>query len=132
MVIEKLTEIQSLHEQREMFDANEIIIDKGVWIEILDFDPNTEQVNIKHRWEVENVEKKEEGDIKKYKVTCKVLNIKEYEKNKKEIAKEVLKKHSKKLKTSFAKCLVEGIETKSIPELKYVLNKLGGKVKDGK
>ena len=66
-----------------MFDANEIIIDKGVWIEILDFDPNTEQVNIKNRWEVENVEKKEEGDTKKYKVTCKVLNIKEYEKKKK-------------------------------------------------
>lgn len=128
---EKLIEIQSLHEQREIFDSD-TLVEKGVWIEILDFNPETEQVDIKQRWEVEKVDKKEEGDVKKYKVICKKLNIKDYEEAKKKIAKEVLKKHSDKLKASFAKCLVEGINTKSIPELKHILIKLGEKIKDGK
>ena len=128
---EKLTEIQSLHEQREMFE-NDIIIKKGIWIEVIEFDQVTEYADVKHRWEVEKVEEKEEGDFKKYKVTCKILNIEKDEKNKKKMAKEVLNKHSKRLKASFAKCLIEGIETRSIPDLKHVLNKLGGKVKNGK
>ena len=128
---ETLTEIQSLHEQREEF-SNSVVIEKGIWIEVLDFNPHTEQVNIKHRWEVEKVEKSREKDVEKYKITCKRLNIKDYEKNKKKIAQKVFKKHKDRLKASFAKCLIEGIEIRSIPDLKHILNKLGGKVKDGK
>ena len=124
--MEKLTEIGSMHEQREEF-CGSTIIKKGVWIEILNFDSNTEQVDIKHRWEVEKVEKRIDKDVEKYKVICKVLNIKDYEKNKKKIAKEVFEKHKDKLKASFAKCLIEGIEVNSIPQLKHILNKLGGK-----
>ena len=129
--MEKLTEIQSLHEQREMFD-NDIIVKKGIWIEVIEFDQITEYADVKHRWEIEKIEEKEEGNLKKYKVTCKILDIKGDEKNKKRMAKKVLDKHSKRLKASFAKCLIEGIETRSIPDLKHALNKLGGKVKSGK
>lgn len=114
-----------------MFE-NGPLIEPGVWIEVLDLNPETEQVEIKNRWEVEKIDEKKEGNIKRYKVTCKILNIRDHEKNKQKLAKDVLKKHSEKLKASFAKCLVEGISTKSIPDLKHILNKLGEKVKDGK
>ena len=129
--METLTEIESMHEQRERF-GEPTVIKKGVWIEVLDFDPNTEQVNINHRWEVKKIEKSLDKDIEKYKVICKILKIKPYEKNKEKIAKKVIEKHKDKLKASFAKCLIDGIEVNSIPDLKHILNKLGGKVKNGK
>ena len=44
-----------MHEQREIFGNPEVIIKKGIWIEILEFNPDTEQIDIKHRWEVEKV-----------------------------------------------------------------------------
>ena len=127
---EKLLEIQSLHEQREKFNNPDVIIEKGVWIEILDFDTDTEQVNINHRWEVESVEKKEEHGIKKYKIICIQKDIKESDKSKKALAEKVLGKHKEKLKASFAKVLVEGIEYGSAGKLKYMLNRLG-ETKDG-
>lgn len=128
--MEKLTEIQSLHEQRERFGNPDILIDKGVWLEIVAFNPNTEQVDIKHRWEVENVESTEEKNVRNYKVTCKKLNIKEYEDKKREIAKKVYEKHKLKLKASFIKCMVEGISICPSKELRELLNKLEGGNKD--
>ena len=98
--IKKLVEVQSMHEQREYFDNPCRIVKKGVWIEILNFNPNTEQVDIKHRWEVENVDKKIEDGFEKYKVTCKVLDINKIEKEKKKIAEKVLNKHAEILKAS--------------------------------
>jgi len=125
--IKKLVEVQSMHEQREYFDSPGLIVKKGVWIEILNFNPNTEQVDIKHRWEVEQVEEKTEGDLKKYKVTCKILDIKKIDEAKKKIAEKVLNKHAEILKASFAKCLVDGIEVRTLDNLKSILIKLGGK-----
>jgi len=126
----KLTEVQSMHEQREYFNNPDLIVEKGVWIEVLDFNPNTEQVDIKHRWEVEKVETSIEGDLKKYKVTCKVLDIDKIDNKKKKIAKKVLYKHAEKLKASFAKCLVDGIDARTLENLKDLLVKLGGKIDD--
>ena len=123
----KLIEVQSMHEQREYFNSPCRITKKGSWIEILNFDPNTEQVDIKHRWEVEKVEQKTEGDLKKYKVTCKILDIKKIDNKNKKIAEKVLKKHAEILKASFAKCLVDGIEVRALDNLKSILIKLGGK-----
>ena len=120
----KLTEIQSLHEQREIIGNPEVVVKEGVWIEIINFIPETEAVEIIRRFEVEKVEKSQEGDIKKYKVTCKELNIKEAEESKRKVARLVLHKHLEKLKASFAKCLVDGIEAKSIQDLKAMSNKL--------
>ena len=125
--IKKLVEVQSMHEQREYFNSPCRIVKKGVWIEILNFNPDTEQVDIKHRWEVEKVEEKIEDERKKYKVTCKVLDIDKIDGKKKKIAKKVLKKHAEILKASFAKCLVDGIDVKTIATLKGILIKLGGK-----
>lgn len=125
-----LTEVQSIHEQREIFGNPDIIVKPGVWIEVLNFDPQTEQVEHVHRWEVEKVEKKQgkgkEKDIKKYKIICKPLDIKKDWDKKLKLSERLLKKHEEKFKASFAKCLVEGINVKSIPKLKYILNKLGG------
>lgn len=123
----KLTEVQSMHEQREYFGSPCRITKKGSWIEVLNFDSNTEKVDIKHRWEVEKIEQKTEGDLKKYKVTCKILDIKKIDDKKKKIAEKVLKKHAEILKASFAKCLIDGIEVRALDNLKSILIKLGGK-----
>ncbi len=120
----KLLQIHSLHEQREMFGNPEIIIEKGVWIEIVNFTMETELIEVLRRFEVEKVEKIQVGDIKKYKVTCKELNIKEIDEEKRKVARLVLNKHLEKLKASFAKCLIDGIEAKSIQQLKNISNKL--------
>ena len=124
MTTNKLIEVESLHEQREEFSNHGVIIKKGVWIEILEFDSDTEQVNINHRWEVESVEKKEEKGIRKYEVVCKIMDIKKDNDIKKALAKQVLEKHTKKLRTSFAKSLIEGVDYKSVSYLKNMLNKL--------
>lgn len=120
----KLIEIQSLHEQREIIGNPEVVVKEGVWIEIINFVPDTEEVEVLKRFEVKKVEKSQVGDIKKYKVTCKKLGIKEAEERKRKVARLVLKKHLKKLKASFAKCLVDGIEAKSVQDLKSMSNKL--------
>ena len=120
----KLLQIHSLHEQREMFSNPEIIIKKGIWIEIVNFTQETELIEVLRRFEVEKVEKIQVGDIKKYKVTCKELSIKEIDEKKRKVARLVLDKHLEKLKASFAKCLIDGIEAKSIQQLKNISNKL--------
>lgn len=120
----KLTEIQSIHEQRELMGNPDIIVKEGVWIEIVNFTSETELVKVLRRFEVEKVEKSQIGDIKKYKVICKELNIKDAEERKRKIARLVLQKHMEKLKASFAKCLVDGIAVKTIQELKGISNKL--------
>ena len=58
--------------------------------------PDTELVEVLRRFEVEKIEKSQNGDIKKYKVICKELNIKEAEERKRKIAKLVLQKHREK------------------------------------
>ena len=126
----KLIEVQSMHEQREYFNNPDLIVKKGVWIEVLNFNPNTEQVDIKHRWEVEKVEKSREGDLNKYKIICKPLNINKIDNKKKKIAKKVLDKHAEMLKASFAKCLVDGIDKRTLANLKDMLVKLGGTIDD--
>jgi len=128
----KLTEVQSMHEQREYFNSPCGIVKKGAWIEVLDFNPNTEQVNIKQRWEVEKIDKKIEDGYKIYKVTCKDLDMDKIDSKKKKIAAKVLKKHAEKLKASFAKCLVDGIDARTLDNLKSMLVKLGGKPDDDK
>ncbi len=120
----KLTEIQSLHEQREAISNPEIIVKEGVWIEIINLVLETEKVEVLRRFEVEKVEEKQVGDIKKYKVICKELNIEEMRKQRREAARLVLQKHSEMLKASFAKCLVDGIASKSIQQLKAMSDKL--------
>ena len=128
---DKLIEIYSLHEQREMFGNPDILIKKGVWIEIIDFERETEMAEVLRRFEVEKVEKNQIGHIKKYKVICKELDIEEMGKERRKSARLVLDKHREKLKASFAKCLVEGIDVRSIQDLKNMSNKLniysGGK-----
>ena len=128
--MKKLIEVDSLHEQREKFGNPDILIEKGVWIEIVAFNQTTEKVAIKHRWEVEKVEYVEEKNIRNYKIICKKLNIKEYEDKKIELAKRVFEKHKIKLKASFVKCLVEGISVCSSEELRGILVKLGGDEKN--
>jgi len=124
--MEKLTEIQSLHEQREIFGNPDILLEKGVWLEIIAFNADTEQVKVKHRWEIEKVESTEEKNIRNYKITCKKLNIKDDEDKKRKIAKKVYEKHKLKLKASFIKCLVEGISICSSKEMRELLIKLEG------
>ena len=126
----KLTEVQSMHEQREYFNNPELIVKKGAWIERLNFNENTEQVDIKDRWEIEKIETSIKDDLKKYKVTCKILDIDKIDNKKKKIAKKVLEKHAEKLKASFAKCLVDGIDKRALSNLKDLLIKLGGKIDD--
>lgn len=128
----KLTEIQSLHEQREFIGNPDVVVKEGVWIEIITFMHETEQVEVVRRFEVEKVEKSQEGDIKKYKVICRELSIKEVEEKKRITAHLVLDKHREKLKASFTKCLVDGIEAKSIERLKSISNKLKIYEKDEK
>ena len=123
---EKLIEIKSLHEQREMIGNPDIVIKPGVWIEVLSFDPMTEKVKVRHRWQVERIDKREEEGKRKYKITCKKLDIEQIESTKENLAKEVLEKHKEKLKASFVKCLVDGISIRTVSELKEMLNKLGG------
>ena len=122
----KLTEVQSMHEQREMFNNSLILIDKGIWIEVINFNPHTEQVDITLRLEVEDVIRKENNGLKEYKIICRKLDIDKDYKTKEELAKKIINKHHDKLKASFAKCLIEGIDGRSIPELKGMLYKLGG------
>jgi len=129
--MEKLLEIQSLHEQREKFYNPDIIVKKGVWLEILDFDPDTEQIDINRRWEVVSIEKKEENGLIKYKIICIDKDIKKSDELKKALAEKVLDKHKEKLKASFTKALIEGIDYASVGRLKYMLNKLG-ETKDDK
>lgn len=129
--MDKLLEIQSLHEQREKFHNPDIIVKKGVWLEILDFDPDTEQVKVNRRWEVVSVEKKEEKGLIKYKITCIDKDIKKNDELKKVLAEKVLDKHQEKLKASFSKALIEGIDYGSVSRLRYMLNKLG-ETKDDK
>mgnify|MGYP001561623435 CR=1 FL=1 len=121
----KLTEIESMHEQRERLGFQVVPIKKGTWIEVVNFSPHTEQVDILKRLEVEKVIKSEEGDLRKYKIVCSELDVKEDNKRKERIINRILSKHSLKLKASFAKCLVDGIDFRSIPELKGMLYKLG-------
>ncbi len=116
----KLTEVQSIHEQREAMSNPEVIVKKGVWLEIVNFTLDTEQVEVLRRFEVEKVIKSQEGDIKKYKVICKELNIKELEEQKRKTARLVLDKHHERLKESFVKCLLDGISIRSIRNLKAV------------
>ena len=120
----KLIEVQSIHEQREMMGNPEVIVKKGIWIEIINFIPDTEEAEVLRRFEVEKVIKSQEGDIKKYKVVCKELNIKEGEDQKRETATKVLNKHREMLKASFVKCLVDGIEARSVRHLKSMSDKL--------
>ncbi|KKN58015.1 hypothetical protein LCGC14_0556730 [marine sediment metagenome] len=120
----KLIEVQSIHEQREDFTNAEVIIKKGVWIEILEFNPDTEQVCVNHRWEVESVGKKEEKGKRIYRVICKVKDVEKDNDAKKVLAKKVLQKHSNKLKASFAKALIDGVDYRSVLHLKNILNKL--------
>ncbi len=120
----KLTEVKSIHEQREMMGNPEVIVEKGIWIEIINFVPDTEEADVLRRFEVEKVIKSQEGDIKKYKVICKELSTKEAEEEKRKVARLILDKHHERLKASFAKCLVDGIEARSIQHLKSMSNKL--------
>lgn len=121
----KLTGIESMHEQRERLGFQEVPIKKGTWIEVVNFSPHTEQVGILKRLEVERVIKSKEGDLRKYKIVCSELDIEKDLKRKKEIINKIISKHNLRLKASFAKCLVDGIDCRSIPELKGMIYKLG-------
>jgi hypothetical protein len=124
----KLLEIFSMHEQREQFYEPRRL-EKGAWIEIINFEPETEQVEIFKRWEVENIERLEEKTEILYTITCKKLDIASDDKIKREIAQKILDKHALKIKASFAKCLVEGIDIRPVRQLKNVLYKMGGEQK---
>lgn len=129
--MEILTEIESMHEQREQFDDNlNTPIEKGVWLEVIDFDPHTEKAEVLLRLEIEDIIKTEKDDINIYKIVCNELDVVKDQERKEEIAKKIIDKHNDKLKASFAKCLVDGIGCRTIPELKIMLTKLGGKTND--
>lgn len=124
--VKKLTEIQSLHEQREIFGNPDVLIKNGVWIEVVGFNPTTERVDVKHRWQVEKVKTLKNKNTKIFTVTCRALDIKKYEDMKKKLAKKVFNKHETILKASFIKCLVEGIGTRTSAEMREMLIKLEG------
>jgi predicted HicB family RNase H-like nuclease len=123
--LKKLTEIESIHEQREDIGGN-ATIEKGVWIEISDFEPETEQVQIFHRWKVIEIKKETIKNKKHYTITCKKLNVEKEKNIKKEIANKIIEKHNNILKASFTKCLIEGIDSQTTNSLKRILYKLGG------
>jgi len=125
----RLTEIMSIHELREL-QGETVKVEKGVWIEISDFNADTEQVVIKKRYEVLDIEKTENGDREYYDITCKKMNFEEDERRKKVLAEKVIEKHHDMIKSSFVKCLIDGIENKSIKQLKGILYKLRGEVRD--
>ena len=125
----KLFEVQSVHEQREGM-GDDTKIEKGVWIEISDFDDETEQVKIHKRFEVLDVKKEDKDNRIHYVITCKKRNIEEDDKIREDLANKVIDRHKLILKASFVKCLVEGIDMKSVGELKKMLYRLGGEVND--
>ncbi len=125
----KLIEIQSIHEQREE-PGNLVKLENGVWIEISDFDSETEQVTIQERLEIIDVQEEKKDDKIYYTFICKKLNIIDDFKIKEELANKIVDKHNLILKASFAKCLVDGIDSKSVSHLKRILYKLGGDVDD--
>ena len=127
-----LLEITSMHEQRERFGTPEIVVRKDVWLEVIDFDPHTERAEIIRRYNVEKVEAKQEGDIRRYRITLQKLNVEEDQDAKEEMAKKIIEKHHTNMKMSFAKCLVDGIDLKSIPELKNMLLKMRGDMNGNK
>jgi len=117
----KLTEVQSMHEQREQFGNPDVVIKKGVWLEIIKFDYHTEQADILKRYEVKKIKEVKNKDIINYTITCQKLDH-ITDKNKKTLlANLILKKFNTKLKASFAKCLIEGIEFRTIPELRGMM-----------
>lgn len=126
---QKLTEIMSTHELREL-PGETVKIEKGVWIEISDFNIETEEVFVKKRYEVVEIKKSEGQEKDYYDITCKKINFKKDDERKKELAKKVIEKHHDILKSSFVRCLIEGIENKSIKQLKGILYKLRGEIKD--
>ena len=126
---QKLTEIMSTHELREI-PGETVKIEKGVWIEISDFNIETEEVFIKKRYEIVDIRKAEGIKNDYYNIICKKMDIKKDDETKKEISKKVIEKHHDILKSSFVKCLIEGIENKSIKQLKAILYKLRGEIKD--
>ncbi len=130
--MEELIEIFSMHEQRERLEIRDNYIQVGTWLELIDFNQITEHASIKKRWLVEKIIKKKEGDIEKYKFICKPLDIDKDDKIKKELANKILNKYNKELKASFVKCLIQGIEIRSVNELKRMVYKLGGNIKNGK
>jgi fructose-bisphosphate aldolase class 1 len=126
---QKLTEIMSTHELREI-QGETIKIEKGVWIEISDFDADTEQVFIKKRYEVIDIEKTETEDKDYYDIICRKMNFEEDEQRKKLLAEKIIEKHHDMIKSSFVKCLIDGIGDKSVKQLKSILYKLRGDIKD--
>jgi hypothetical protein len=125
----KLIEIASMHELRGE-NGEEIKLEKGVWIEVADFDPITERVEIKKRVEVESVDMSEDREKEYYTIRCKRLDFKKYDEDKKALIEEIISKYHERLKASFAKCMVEGVEGQSIQKLRQILYKLKGKVDD--
>lgn len=119
----------SSHELREI-PGETVKLEKGVWIEISDFNIETEEVFIKKRYEVLEVKKTEGNEKDYYDIICKKMDFKEDEKRKRLLAEEVIRKHHDILKSSFVKCLIEGIENKSVKQLKSILYKLRGEIKD--
>jgi len=123
-----LTEIMSIHEQREMFFNPDAEVKKGVWLEVINFNPHSEEAKVLRRWQVENVEESIEGNVRTYRIDCKDLDVDVDLLKKKTLAKLIVNKHHDKLKASFVKCLVDGIERRNISELRSMLFKLGGKL----
>jgi hypothetical protein len=126
MLLKELIEVESMHEQRERFGTPDIVVQKGIWFEIIDFDPHTERADIVRRYLVDKVEHQQDGDVKRYRITLQRLDVEEDQEKKQELAKRLLDKHHSNLKMSFAKCLVDGIDLKSVPELKNMLLKMRG------
>lgn len=130
-MIQRLTEIMSTHELREL-QGELVRIEKGVWIEILDFDSVTEEVDILKRWEIIDIKRDDIENKEHYTITCKKLDIKTEEEKKKELCQKIISKHHGSLKATFVKCLIDGIESKSTNQLKRILYRLRGEIKDEK
>ncbi|GAH15999.1 unnamed protein product, partial [marine sediment metagenome] len=67
-----------------------------------------------------------------YTITCKELDVNKDRKKKEILANDIIKKHNEKLKASFAKCLIDGVGIRTVPELRGMCYKLGGSLNGNK
>lgn len=124
-----LTEIQSIHESRE-FDPLTRKVEKNCLIEVNDFDVVTEEVKIIEQYEVLDIKKEEKDNREHYEITCKRKDFEKERIMKEELVMKIIEKHYDILKSSFVKCLVDGIDSQSMKTLKQMLFKLRGDINE--
>ena len=127
---EKLIEVQSIHEQRE-FDGSTRKRDVGSFVEINDLNVVIEEVKIIEQYKITDIKKEEKDNKEYYEIVCEKRDFEDERKIKEEFVRKIIEKHHDIIKSSFVKCLVDGIDSKSVNALKQMLFKLRGDVDEG-